>query len=269
MAYINRENNGKIYYETSGAGDTAIVLIHGWGANARAWDQTVTVLTSAGFQVVTLDHRGCGRSDSDFEDLGISAIAGDVVALVSELGLKSVILNGWSIGAAITVEAALALGDICKAVVLTAGATPAHVTKPDYPHGGSPEDFLDTVGAVKNDRENVLPNLALGCFAEGADDKSVAWLLEMFMDASPRASETLAELSTLDQRQKLAELSVPALVMVGAQDGVVDPNVCRSVQDFHTQTTTVEFENSGHVPFVEEKDKYNTTLLEFAAQVSG
>ena len=89
------------------------------------------------------------------------------------------------------------------------------------------------------------------------------------MDASPRASETLAELSTLDQRQKLAELSVPALAMVGAQDGVVDPNVCRSVQDFHTQTTTVEFENSGHVPFVERKDKYNNTLLEFAALVDG
>ena len=86
------------------------------------------------------------------------------------------------------------------------------------------------------------------------------------MEASPRAYKTLAELSALDQRQKLAELSVPALVMVGAQDAVVDPNVCRSVQDFHSQTTTVEFENSGHVPFVEEKEKYNSTLLEFAAQ---
>ena len=269
MAYIERENNGKIFYETSGAGETAIVLIHGWGANARAWDQTVTVLTRAGFQVVTLDHRGCGRSDGDFEDLSISAIAGDVVALVSELGLKSVILNGWSIGAAITVEAALALGDICKGVVLTAGATPAHVTKPDYPHGGSPEDFQETVGAVKADRENVLPNLALGCFAEGTDDKTVAWLLEMFMESSPRAVETLAELGTLDQRLKLAELSVLALVVVGAQDGIVDPNVCRSVQDFHNQTTTIEFENSGHVPFVEEKDKYNSVLLEFAGQFQG
>ena len=266
MAYIQRENNGKIYYETSGAGDTAIVLIHGWGASARAWDQTVTAVTRAGFQVVTLDHRGCGRSDRDFEDLGISAIAGDVVAVVSELGLKSVILNGWSIGAAVAVEAALTLGDICKAVVLTAGATPAHVTKPDYPHGGSPEGFKETVGAIENDRESILPNLAVGCFAEGADDKTVAWLLEMFLDASPRACETLAELSSLDQRQKLAELSVPALVMVGAQDAVVDPNVCRSVQDFHTQTTTIEFENSGHAPFVEEKDKYNETLLEFAGQ---
>ena len=266
MAYIQRENNGKVYYETSGAGDTAIVLIHGWGANARAWDQTVTALTRAGFQVVTLDHRGCGRSDSDFEDLSISAIAGDVVALVSELGLKSVILNGWSIGAAVTVEAALALENICKAIVLTAGATPAHVTKPDYPHGGAPEDFQETVGAVENDRENVLPNLALGCFAEGTDDKTVAWLLEMFMESSPRATETLAELISLDQRQKLAELSVPALVMVGAQDAVVDPNVCRSVKDFHSQTTTIEFENSGHVPFVEEKEKYNATLLEFAGQ---
>ena len=82
------------------------------------------------------DHRACGRSDSNFDDLSISAIAGDVVALVSGFG-KIRQYNGWSIGAAVTVEAALALGDICKAIILTAGATPAHVTKPDYPHGGS------------------------------------------------------------------------------------------------------------------------------------
>ena len=140
------------------------------------------------------------------------------------------------------------------------------MTKPDYHHGGSPADFQDTIGAVQNDRENVLPSLALGCFAEGTDDKTVALLLEIFMKASLRAYKTLAELSSLDRRQKLAELSVPTLVIVGAQDVVVDTNVCRSVRGFHSQTTTVEFEHSGYVPFVEEKEKFSSTLLEFAAQ---
>ena len=44
-------------------------------------------LVDAGHRVVTLDHRGCGLSDKDFDDMSINAIAGDVAALVAELGL--------------------------------------------------------------------------------------------------------------------------------------------------------------------------------------
>ena len=73
------------------------------------------------------------QTSKTFDLKHFTEIAGDVVALVKK--------SGWSIGAAVTDEAALALGDICKTVVLTAGATPAHVTKRKTIRGALPAVF--------------------------------------------------------------------------------------------------------------------------------
>ena len=98
MAYLERDSGHRVYYEDYGSGDSAILLIHGWGMSLRAWDYSLDALIEAGFRVVALDHRGCGNSDKDFADMGIKAIASDVVALADHLYLERVVLNGWSLG---------------------------------------------------------------------------------------------------------------------------------------------------------------------------
>lgn len=261
MSHLTRENGSKIYYEDSGAGDTAVVLIHAWGLNVRGWDATVPALSGAGHRVVALDQRGCGQSDAD--DVSIDAIASDVVALVKELGLKKVVLNGWSLGGAVAVKAAGALQETCSGIVLTCAVTPAYVQKDDYPHGGDMESFEGIIGALNSDRDATLPNLAIGCFAEGAPQEQIDAAAALFAQSDPASNASLAELGALDQRAALGALSQPILVMVGAQDALVDPNVPRSVKDYHADTLTVEFENSGHSPNLEETDKYNAELLAF------
>ena len=125
MGYLTREDNKRVYFESHGEGDSAVLLIHGWGMSSRTWDPVVPALVARGHRTVLIDHRGCGQSDKDFADLGIEAIAGDVVALVEALGLKTVVLNGWSLGGAVAVEAADRLGSTCKGLVLTDWAAPA------------------------------------------------------------------------------------------------------------------------------------------------
>jgi pimeloyl-ACP methyl ester carboxylesterase len=264
MGHLTRENSSKIYYEDSGSGDSAIVLIHGWGVNLRVWDKTVPALTAAGHRVIALDHRACGQSDADFESISIEGIASDVVALVHELGLRKVVLNGWSLGGAVAVNVANTLQDLCVGVLLTCAVTPAFVQKDGYPHGGDMESFEGIVGAVNTAREETLPNLSIGCFAEGAPQKQIDAMTELFRQSDPAATASLAQLGTLDQRDDLQALRQPVLVIVGAQDALVDPNIPRSVQNFHANTVTVEFEKSGHSPFWEETDKYNAELVSFA-----
>ena len=98
MAYLQRDAGQRIYYEDNGSGDSAILLIHGWGMSLRLWDYTMPTLLKAGYRVITIDHRGCGQSDKEFSDMGIAAIASDVSALVEKLDLRAVALNGWSLG---------------------------------------------------------------------------------------------------------------------------------------------------------------------------
>jgi non-heme chloroperoxidase len=263
MAYLDRGNGQRVYYEDNGAGESAIILIHGWGMSLRLWDYTLPVLVDAGHRVITLDHRGCGRSDKDFDDMGITAIAGDVTALVDKLGLRRVILNGWSLGGAVAVAAAQALGDTCVGLALTCGATPVYLQKPDYPHGGTDEALAGTLEAMASDRANFLLALSQGVFATEVSEAMVQWMWQIFMDASPRAAQSLGDLGPLDQRATLAALTVPIISFVGGQDAVVDPAVCRSVADYNSNTRLIEFAAAGHAPFIEERESYNSELINF------
>jgi non-heme chloroperoxidase len=263
MAYLERENGHRVYYEDYGSGDSAILLIHGWGMSLRAWDYSLDALIDAGFRVVALDHRGCGNSDKDFADLGIKAIAADVVALAEQLKLERVVLNGWSLGGAVAVEAASALAQRCAGLFLTCAASPAYLQKSDYPYGGTEQALADTVAAMSADRVNFLAALSQGVCASEVSDDVVRWMLAMFLKSSPQAAKSLAELGPLDQRDTLASLNVPILSIVGGQDQVVDPQVCRSVSDYNPQASIVEFDSSGHAPFIDETERYNAELIGF------
>ncbi len=263
MGYLAREDNKNVYYESYGSGDSVILLIHGWGMSGRAWDHVTPALVAAGHRVVLIDHRGCGKSDKDFSDLSIAAIAGDVVALVKELGLSSVVLNGWSLGGAVAVEAACQLGDTCKALVLTGGATPCYTQKPDFPHGGTDEDMAGTLAALNADRVNFLEGLSKVVCVKEVGGNIEHWFWQTFLEASPLAGQSLGELAQLDQREQLSGLEIPILSFVGSEDGFVAPPICRWVGDNCKNATVVEFEGVGHAPFIEEQQAYFEALTGF------
>lgn len=266
MAYLNTDDGKKVYYEDYGSGDTALVLVHGWGMGVRVWDYNLATFVGAGYRVVAIDHRGCGKSDKDFADMGVNAIAGDVVALVKELGLNKVVLNGWSLGGAVVVEAARQLGTHCAGLILTCGATPCYLQKPDYAFGGTDEALAGTLEAMLADRVNFLVGLSGGVCATEVSQSVVDWMWAMFMESSPLAAQALGELGPLDQRQILGELSVPIMSVVGSHDAVVDPQVCRSVAQYNAAAMIVEFEDSGHAPFIDEAARYNDTVLIFLGE---
>ncbi len=265
MSSLAREDGRQVYFEDYGSGDSAVLLVHGWGTSVRAWDYTLPLLADAGHRVVLFDHRGCGQSDKDFNDMGIEAIAGDAVALVEYLGLQRVVLNGWSLGGAVAVAAAERLGERCRGVVLTCGATPCYLQKADYPYGGTEEALAETLAAMAADRVNFLAALSAGVCASEVSQQVVDWMWDMFLQSSPLAARSLAQLGPLDQRATLAALQVPVLSFVGAQDAVVDPAVCRSVADHAADVRVVECPASGHAPFIDEGQLYHRELLDFIA----
>lgn len=263
MAKLAVDGDKSIYYEDIGGGDKALLMIHGWGMSGRVWDGVLLPLLEAGIRVITIDHRGCGRSEHDFADLGIDAIAGDVVKLVDTLGLSTVVLNGWSLGGAVATRAAHSLGSRCAGLVLTAGASPIYTQKPDLPLGGTAEDVEGVIAAMNADRVTFLAGLAHAVTAKPVSDAMLAWMGDTFIASAARASATLGELAHLDQRDIMAELDVPILSYICGQDGFVAPDISRWVADNHPRAVGVEYPESGHAPFIEERDDYLATLIEF------
>ena len=138
-----------------------------------------------------------------------------------------------------------------------------YLQKDDYPHGGTEEAMAQTVEGLNADRVNFLMGLSQGVCASEVGPVVEQWMWEIFMEASPMAVATIAELGPLDQRETMAGLEVPILSIVGSQDAVVDPEICRSVSSFNSRATVVEFENSGHAPFIDEAARYNQEILGF------
>lgn len=267
MAYLAVEGDRRIYYEHYSGSGRPIVLVHGWGMSVRVWDLTLPALFDAGHEVVSLDHRGCGLSDKDFDDVSIDAVGSDVVRLVEQLGLEGVVLNGWSLGGAVVVDAAAKLGDRLGGLVLTGGATPRYLQGDGFPHGGTPDIFGQTLAALRDTRPEFLHALASGVCATEVGQATVNWMWDIFMQTSARADATLAGLGDLDQRDILPKITVPTLLCHGAQDAIVPHDIGAAAAEMLPDGRLVTFENSGHAPFLEETARYREELLGFLRQL--
>ena len=112
----------EIAYDVFGAGKP-VMMIHGFGSNANVnWIDTgwVETVTDAGYQVITLDNRGHGRSQKLYDPAYYPSriMAHDAVNLLDHLGIEQAALVGYSMGARIAAFAALdAPGRVGAAVI--------------------------------------------------------------------------------------------------------------------------------------------------------
>jgi len=91
-----------IEYEVTGQG-RPVVLLHGFPDSGRLWRHQVPALAGAGFQVIVPDLRGYGRSGKPeaVEAYSLMALAGDVMAILADLGIARAHLVGHDWGAAL------------------------------------------------------------------------------------------------------------------------------------------------------------------------
>jgi non-heme chloroperoxidase len=265
MAFLEVAEGKQVYYEHHVGTARPVVLVHGWGVTARSWDTTLPALLAAGHTVVTLDHRACGRSDKDFADTSVAAIASDVVALVERLGLREPVLNGWSLGGAVAAEAAARLGDDIGGLVLTGGATPRYTAAEGWPYGGTPADVEAVLAGLAADRPTTLRGVANAVCAKpvGQDVVDAIWL--EFLESGPRADATLRDLAGIDQRELIATLPCPVLLMAGREDAFVPFDAVAASRALFRDARLVEFGGCGHAPMLEDGETYRGELLAFVA----
>ena len=266
MAYLETANGG-VYFEHYAGDRLPVVLIHAWAMSARVWDTTLSALQDAGHQVIAFDHRGCGRSDKDFNDFSIGAIAGDAVAICDKLGLGRVAINGWSLGGAVATETAHRLGGRCAGLVLTCGASPRYTQTQGFPYGGTADDVRATVAAIRPNRATFFHGISRVVCAKPVSEAALDWMWSIFMQAAPGADRSLSELAAIDQRDILANLDVPLLSIVGSEDVFTPPGIGEFAAAIAKRGRAVRFEGCGHGPMFEEYDRYCAELLGFLAEL--
>ncbi len=265
MSRFDVENGKSVYYEHYSGTAAPVVLVHGWGMSVRIWDLTLPALLEADHEVVSLDHRGCGLSDKDFDHVTIGAIAGDVVKLIAAAGLERPIVVGWSLGAAVTARVAIELGSALGGIVLIGPPTPRYMQADDFPHGATADAMDQTRIALRDTRPEFLRVLSQSVLHQELGTAYEQWMWDIFMQTSPSADAALLDLARIDDRAELRSVEIPALVCSGDHDVVVDPAIAQRAVETLPNARLLRFADSGHAPFLDERDKLNAALLEFAA----
>jgi pimeloyl-ACP methyl ester carboxylesterase len=266
VGYLEVESGRRIYVEHHPGERRPVVLVHGWGVTARSWDTVAPALRAAGHEVALLDLRCCGRSDNDFADVSIAAMGADVARLCEQLGLDRPVVNGWSLGGAVAVDAVARLGAAAGALVLTGGATPRYTSAPDWPHGGTADDVEAVLAAAAADRATTFKGVAQAVCAVPVSTEVIDWMWGMFLEMGPRGDDSLRDLAALDQRKTLSTLDLPTLLLHGRQDGFVAFSGTEAAVPLYPAARLVAFDASGHAPHLEERDAYLSELLAFLDQ---
>jgi pimeloyl-ACP methyl ester carboxylesterase len=99
----------RLEYTEYGAGERWVVLVHGQLTPRRMHQPLARKLAASGAHVVTVDLLGHGRSDRPADPLvySMTAFGEQVIGLLDHLGADRAVLGGTSLGANVSLEAAV------------------------------------------------------------------------------------------------------------------------------------------------------------------
>ncbi len=248
-----------IHYAVTGAGEPALVFVHGWAIDSRYWDAQVPVFART-HRVVTLDLAGHGRSGSERKDWTVAAFAQDVRAVVEALGLKTVVLVGHSMSGNVILEAASLLPG------RVVGLVPVD-TLLDVDQQIREEEVARFLAALRADYRGTTRGFSQQyLFAEKGDPAFAEKVLADIFTLPPETSIAILQGSWgYDPRPRLREIHVP-IVAVNADKF---PTRLDHARQYAPQFDAVIVKGVGHYLMREDPAAFNAQLARAVARVIG
>jgi pimeloyl-ACP methyl ester carboxylesterase len=94
-----------VQYRLYGAGEPALVFIHGWASDSNYWREQVPVLKQK-YTVVTVDLAGHGGTDANRSDWSMARFGQDVATALAAVPNQKLVLIGHAMGGPVALEAA-------------------------------------------------------------------------------------------------------------------------------------------------------------------
>lgn len=261
------------FYEDAGEGP-AVVLIHGYGADLRLWDQQAPALVDAGFRVIRYDVRGHGRSLIPPDGYTYENYAADLNDLLDRINIErpgtespaidTAHLVGLSMGGGIVLKYALDFPERVLSLTLVDSALPGFSYSEET--SGRIQAFVEAVHADG-------PHAAL----------ENVWLEHPFFDGVRRSPEQFAQVRDIvlsfqapdmrdgarppdyrpDIAARLSEATAPSLVIVGENDVPDFRLIANVLAENMPDARLVVIPDCWHLPPVEKPHEFNKLLIDF------
>ena len=246
----------ELHYLRRGEGEP-LLLIMGMSGTHLSWgDPFLDALVAQGFEVITYDHRGVGRSSRIDAQFTLEQLADDAAGLLDALGIDRAHVAGISMGGMVAQHLALRHAD--RIVTLTIGCSYA---------GGEgssltpPENFQRLATAwASGDREQALRagwevNVSRD-FADrpGEYDRWRRMALELPVPLAVIQLQ-LQAIAPHDTSARLAEISSPTLVVHGTEDGMLPVANGRVIASRIPDARLEELDGVGHMFWWEQPER--------------
>ncbi len=210
-----------IAYDVAGNG-VPLLLIAGTGYPAATWPPELLEPLARRHSVITFDHRGTGATPTTTSPYSTRVFAADAAAVVAAAGLGPAHIVGHSMGGRVAQWLVLDHPAMARSLVLAAtgpgqflDSRPVTRGIPVHTAAAMIDQGYERYMAAHIEATFFTPE-----FVDGRSDV-VAWLVAAFWDHRPSLEDYLRHVVARQEHQtadRLGELTVPTLVMVGDRD---------------------------------------------------
>jgi sigma-B regulation protein RsbQ len=229
----------------------AMVFAHGFGCDQNMW-RFVAPEFEADHRVVLFDHVGAGGSDLsayDPERYGsLDGYADDIVELCHALDITNGVFVGHSVSAMIGVLAARREPALFERLVLV-GPSPRYIDDDQYVGGFSHDDIDELLDSLESNFLGWSSAMAPAIMGNPDRPELGEELTNSFCATDPEIAAQFARVTFLsDNRDDLAAVAVPALVLQTREDAIAPPQVGEYVHRQIPGSSFVLLDATGHCP---------------------
>jgi pimeloyl-ACP methyl ester carboxylesterase len=246
-----------IVYSAAGAGEPALVFIHGGLADRTFWDAQLRAFAGS-HRVIALDLPGHGDSGANRTKWGFPEFGADVKAVVDAEKLNRIVLFGNSLGGPVAIEAALLLPGRVLGVV---GVDTFHSL--DY--SVTPEEARARAEAFRADYAGSLKQMVKALFHADADPAVIADAERRMMRTPPDAAYAMfMSMAGYVPAASARKLAVP----LRAINGDMYPTDVTGVRKVKADFDVAVMKHMGHYPMLERPDEFNRLVAEVVRELS-
>ena len=262
MSTININNINMAYTDT-GVG-RPVVLIHGYPFNRSLWSEQIPALSNA-YRIIAPDLRGFGDSDASDDTSTMNRLAADVAALMDHLEIARATICGLSMGGYVALAFYKQFPSRVRALVLADTRAQADTEEGKQTRVQQAEKALSE--GMAGIADAMLPKL-LTPETVSKRPEIVKFVRDMMLQTKPEGAAAalrgMAERE--DQTELLPKITVPALILVGAEDAITPVADSEKMHQAIDNSRLVVLDHAGHVSNLERAQQFNDAVLHFLSQ---
>jgi pimeloyl-ACP methyl ester carboxylesterase len=259
----------------AGAGDEAIVLLHGIAGSAETWAPVLERCAGLGHRVLAPDLPGHGESDAPRADYGLGAMASIVRDVLAVSGVRHATVVGHSLGGGVAMQFAYQFPEMCDRLVLVGSAGLGPEVSPVLRAAALPGAPAVLALAVNRVTLAIARAAArLGRRLGGSlkpETRELAGHFGSLADPARRRAFLFIARSLIDLRGQRASAveklylaeKVPMLLVWGARDPLIPAAHGRRTAELLPDSRLTVLENVKHFPHVADPAGFCALLDEF------